>query len=86
MLKVTRSSKSIQKTIISHPCLVRMGQSVFMTIPCSKDQALKYDNWERDAVVLVGTGKDVPGTFIKALNLEECEFFEGTLKLENEKS
>jgi hypothetical protein len=57
-----------------------------MTIPCSSKQAHEYNNYERDAVVLVGTGKNSPGTFIKALNLEECEFFEGSLKLENEKS
>lgn len=83
MIKVTKAKPyKVKKAITQFPCIVTAGCNMFLVLQLKdKEQADNYYSYERDAVCL---GPHEVGKFIKALNLEECELYEGKVTLENE--
>lgn len=80
MIKVTaKRPPKPREPIISFPCIVTHGGCFYLALPVQdREQANKYYNHERDAVSLAD------GKFVKALNLDECQLYKGSLTIENE--
>jgi hypothetical protein len=63
------------------PVLVRdSGYTVYLTLPLNPE----YYTYERDAIIVVSNRKENVGSFVKALNLENCKLWNGKVELSNE--